>query len=76
MLVSHDHRFNPFVVMKLIFVALLLLLGHAFGQRGPRPDCNAKLIAMDKAVEKSLLLTNPELKPFTSSEEFIDNYCK
>jgi hypothetical protein len=31
---------------------------------------------MDKAVEKSLLLTNPDLKPFTSSQEFIANYCR
>ena len=64
--------------MKLVVAYVFLLMGLVAGQAqvSPDPDCPNKLIAMDEAVEKALLLTNPNLKPFTDAEDFRQSYCE
>lgn len=59
--------------MKPAIALVILVIGFVAGQG---TDCSSKVIAMDKAVEKALLLTNPNLRPFTDIEDFRQFYCE
>lgn len=39
-------------------------------------NCSVTMEEMDEAVAKVLLVTDPNLKPFNSSEDFKINYCE
>lgn len=62
--------------MKLLVALLLLASIVVVFSRSYSGDCSTKLMDMDDAVDKALLLTNPNLKPYTDAQDFRDTYCK
>lgn len=51
------------------------LIGLVYLARPSPQECERKLGVMDTAVQKCLLVTNPDLRPFENGQDFKQNYC-
>lgn len=55
----------------LIIFVPILFLQTVYGVE----NCTQKLYDMDKAVEKALLFTNPDVRPYKSADDFNSSFC-
>ena len=70
-LFSLSRLVNMKIMNFLTILVSILFLDTVYGVK----DCTQKLHDMDKAVEKALLFTNPEVRPYKSANDFNSSFC-